>query len=169
MKNLIVYSSLTGNTKKIAEACHGVCGIDWDLKSIEEYINLNEYDKVVVGFWVDRGQPDKKSLELISKLENKKIAFFATLGAYSDSEHAQNTLDNAKKLFEKNNNIVFSQFICQGAVDPKLIERMKTFPLDHPHGPNPARLKRWEDASKHPNEADLENAENWFKPILNWS
>lgn len=169
MKNLIIYSSVTGNTKKIAEVCYNCSEEDWEIKNINENINIREYDKIVVGFWVDRGKPDKKSLELISQLKNKKTAFFATLGAYPDSNHAKKTIKRTNEFFEENNNIVLSSFICQGAVDPKLIKKMKTYPKDHPHGPSEERIRRWTEAAKHPNNEDLEKASNWFRGILNWS
>ena len=57
MKSLVVYSSRTGNTRKIAEAvaealpgCH--------LHPVEEAPQPEGYDLVAVGYWVDKGMPD---------------------------------------------------------------------------------------------------------------
>ena len=76
-------------------------------------------------------------------------------------------IENINKLFQENGNQVLSYFICQGAVDTKLIEWMKNLPAEHPHSPNPERIKRWEDASKHPDELDLKNAKEWFENFIN--
>lgn len=169
MKKLIAYSTLTGNTKKVAEACFGICDEKWEIKDINEEINLDNYEHVVLGFWVDKGTADKKSLEFIEKIQNKKVSLFGTLGAYPDSDHSRESMENVKKVVSTNNNQVNGTFMCQGAVDPKLINWMKSLPAEHPHSPNPERIKRWEIASQHPNEEDFNNVQNWFKTIINWS
>ncbi len=169
MKNLIVYSSLTGNTKKVAEACKSIANEEWDILAVNQDIDVDKYDTITLGFWVDKGTADQKSLELIKKIKNKRIAFFATLGAYPDSDHAMKTLDRVETLFKENGNEVHSSFICQGAIDPKLIDWMRKLPNEHPHSPNEDRIKRWEEASKHPNEKDFADAKAWFEKVLDWS
>ena len=166
MKNLLVYSSLTGNTKKVGEACHSICDSSWEIRDIKEEIDLSQYDKIALGCWIDKGTADAKSLEFIKNLNNKDVAFFVTLGAYPDSAHAFESLERIKVEFEKNSNRVHSHFICQGAVDPKLIDWMKKLPSDHAHAPNADRVKRWDDAAQHPNNDDFENAKNWFKEFI---
>lgn len=165
MKTLVAYSTKTGNTKKVAEAINEV--IDGsEIKNIDDINNL-DYDLVIVGAWIDKGTANKEAIDFIEKLENKKVAFFFTLGAYPDSGHAKDCVKRIEELFIKNNNEVIGHYLCQGAVDPKLIEFMKKqFPVDHPHGPNPERIKRWTDASTHPNLEDLENAKSKFKSII---
>lgn len=166
MKNAIIYSSLTGNTKKIGEACFSICDSSWEFLDINTPINLDDYDKISVGCWIDKGTADKKSLELISKLKKKNVSFFVTLGAYPDSNHAIESLERIRIELEKGENKIHSSFICQGAVDEKLITWMKKLPSDHPHSPNPDRIKRWEIASQHPNEEDFKNAKEWFKEFI---
>ncbi|MDP0494000.1 MAG: flavodoxin family protein [Fusobacterium sp. JB021] len=165
MKTLVAYSTKTGNTKKVAEAINEV--IDGsEIKNIDDINNL-DYDLVIVGAWIDKGTANKEAIDFIEKLENKKAAFFFTLGAYPDSDHAKDCVKRIEELFIKNNNEVIGHYLCQGAVDPKLIEFMKKqFPVDHPHGPNPERIKRWTDASTHPNLEDLEDAKSKFKSII---
>lgn len=168
MKNLIIYSSLTGNTKKVAEACHSISSDNWEIKDINESIDVLAYNKIVVATWIDKGTADLKSLKLIKEIQNKKVGFIITLGAYADSNHAKDCITNVSKAFEEGNNQIISHFICQGAVDPKLINWMKSLPADHPHAPNPERIKRWEIASLHPNKEDFENAQIWFNEIINY-
>lgn len=166
MKNAIIYSSLTGNTKQIGEACFSICDSSWDLIDINSQFNLNDYEKIAIGCWIDKGTADKKSLELISKIKGKNVSYFVTLGAYPHSDHANESLERIKNELEKGENLIHSSFICQGAVDTKLIDWMKKLPADHPHSPNPDRIKRWEIAAQHPNEEDFENAKNWFKSFI---
>lgn len=165
MKILIAYSTLTGNTKKVCEAASKAF-LNVEVKDISEVISL-EYDLIVVGTWIDKGTADTKALKFIETIKNKKTAFIFTLGAYPDSQHAMDCIERITKLFTDNGNEVMGHYHCQGAVDPKLIEMMKTkFGPEHPHGPNPERIKRWEDASKHPDENDLENAYNYFRKLI---
>ncbi|WP_371377771.1 flavodoxin family protein [Sporomusa aerivorans] len=161
MKTLIVYSSLTGNTKKVAEAVQEVFGEAAELFPVEEKPPADGYDLVAVGFWVDRGTADKKAQDYITGLRNKKVALFATLGAYPDSEHAQKSMANAVALIDDSNQFIGS-FICQGKVDPKLVEQFKNLPAGHPHAMNPERAARHQEAAKHPDESDLANAKTIF-------
>lgn len=164
MKTLIVYSSLTGNTKMVAEAIHEVFGAEADIFPVEQAPAVAGYDLVAVGFWVDRGTTDQKTQAYLSGLKHKKVALFATLGAYPDSEHARNSLKNAAALLEEGNQLV-GDFICQGKVDSKLIEGFKKLPEGHPHGMNPERVARLHEAAKHPDQADLVNAKAAFTKI----
>lgn len=164
MKILVTYSTKTGNTKKIAEQIHKALD-NSELFDISEVKNL-DYDLIVVGTWIDKATADLKALEFIKTIKDKKVAFFFTLGAYSDSNHAQDCIKNIKNLFEENNNTVLGHYHCQGAIDPKLIEFMKAkFPIGHPHGPTPERIQRWKDASTHPDENDLKNAYEYFSKL----
>ncbi|MGF6905997.1 flavodoxin family protein [Fusobacterium sp. PH5-44] len=165
MKTLIAYSTLTGNTRKVAQEVEKAIA-DSELSDISDVRNL-DYDLIIVGTWIDKGTADKKALDFIKTLNNKKVAFFFTLGANPDSDHCKKCSENITNLFLENNNNVIGHYSCQGAIDPKLIEQMrKMFPADHPHGVNPENEARWKVASTHPDEKDLENAYNYFKNIV---
>lgn len=164
MKTLIVYSSLTGNTKKVAQAIWEVCGDRPALFSIEESPTPDDYDLVLVGFWVDRGAPDKKAQAYISSLQGKTVGLFATLGAYPDSEHAAQSMQAAVNLLADSNRLA-GTFICQGKVDPKLVEQFQKLPVGHPHAMDPARIERLREAVKHPDEADLGRAKTVFAEL----
>ena len=58
MKALVVYSSKTGNTKKLAEALYSAVQFEKKLISISDNPDPTEYDFVAVGFWLQEGQPD---------------------------------------------------------------------------------------------------------------
>jgi len=163
MKILITYSSKTGNTRKIAEAVRkGVPAADF--YPVEAAPDPENYDLIFMGFWVDKGSADHKAGEYMSRIRNKKVAFFATLGAYPDSKHAAESLEKAETLIQESK--VIDRFICQGAIDPVLQEWMSKLPGGHPHAPDDARIKRWEDASSHPDEKDCEAAKNWAMTVL---
>nr|WP_092072366.1 flavodoxin family protein [Dendrosporobacter quercicolus]NSL48568.1 flavodoxin [Dendrosporobacter quercicolus DSM 1736]SDM40786.1 Flavodoxin [Dendrosporobacter quercicolus] len=164
MRTLIVYSSLTGNTKKVAEAIAGVFGSAASLFPVETAPPADDYDFVAVGFWVDRGTADKKAQDYLKTIKGKQVALFATLGAYPDSAHAANSMGNAAALLDDTNQLV-GDFICQGKVDPRLIEKFKDLPDGHPHALTPDRLERHREAAKHPDAQDLQAARETFTGI----
>ena len=88
-KWLIVYSSVTGNTKQIAEAIYDGFGENVaDIFAIRDEFNLEDYDNIAVGYWLTRGEPDKMVQELLKKLNNKTVILFQTQGAELNSEHS---------------------------------------------------------------------------------
>ena len=69
MKNIILYSSLTGNTKRVAEAMASIMPPGTPCVSVKDAPeNLSDYDTVFVGFWVDRGTANKEAAKLIETL-----------------------------------------------------------------------------------------------------
>lgn len=163
MKTLVVYSSLTGNTKMVAQAIAEE--LEGVLADVMQQPNQADYDFIAVGFWVDRGTADAKAAEYLKGLKNKRVALFATLGADPSSEHARRSLQNAAALLDASNTYC-GDFICQGKVDPKLIEKMaKLFPPEHPHGMNEERQARHQAASTHPDAEDLKRARRVFAEI----
>jgi flavodoxin len=166
MKILVTYSSLTGNTKKVAKAINEIMPEGTDLAPVESAPAPDNYDLIALGFWVNRETADNLAQGYMEKISGKKVALFATLGAYPDSEHALKSMENASALLTPRNEVIGS-FICQGKIDPALTERLKKLGPDHPHGMTPERLQRHEDAARHPNEEDFANAKRVFAEIVN--
>lgn len=164
MKNLITYSSKTGNTEKIARGIYEVMDSEiTEILPIEKVYDIEKYENIIVGYWVDKGMPNKEAKEFMEKIENKNTGVFATLGAYPDSQHGQDSLQAGVDILTKNNNKVLGKFICQGKVSEKLIEFFNTLPLEHPHGMNPERIERLAAAASHPNDDDVKNAQEVFR------
>lgn len=162
MKNMIVYSSLTGNTKMIAEAIHAVMPEGTEIYPVKSAPAPEGYDFIALGFWVDKGMPDKATLDYMEKVQNKKVALFGTLGAYPDSEHARDTMKKAAEQVPSCEVLV--DFICQGKVDPKLLAAMAKM-KSNPHPSSPEREARLAEAAKHPNAEDCAAAQAAFKAI----
>ena len=165
MKTLIVYSSLTGNTKMVAEAMFAAAPAGAEIYSVGDAPAAEGYDLVAVGFWVDRGSADKNAAKYLLALRNQKVALFGTLGAYPDSDHARDCMARAAMLLDSGNTLA-GTFICQGKIAAKLRESFKNLPPDHPHAMTPERIARHEEAGKHPNEEDLAKAQEFFHKVL---
>ncbi|MCK5108722.1 MAG: flavodoxin family protein, partial [Methanosarcinales archaeon] len=165
MRTLVVYSSRTGNTKKVADAIYGIMPEGSKIAPVKDDPNFEDYDFVVLGFWVDKGLPDKKAQEYMRKIKGKKVGLFATLGADPDSEHANDCMKHASEMVRSDNDLI-GHFISQGKVDPKLIKMFGKLPPDHPHALTPKQVSRHERASTHPDQDDLRNAGAAFKEML---
>lgn len=166
-KSLVIYSSLTGNTKKVAEAVQSVIP-NCDIVSIDNVPeNLDEYYFTAIGYWVDKGLPDAKSKKIIRSLKNMNVALFGTLGAYPDSPHAKGCIRDSEamlKITGKNNNVLGS-FLCLGKIDPKLMDYMGKF-MGDTHPVTPERKARLMEAQTHPDNNDIENAKAVFKGFV---
>ncbi|MGN0861504.1 MAG: flavodoxin family protein [Candidatus Spyradosoma sp.] len=162
MKSLIVYSSKTGNTKKIAEAVLSVMPAGTEIFPVENAPDPDAYDFVAVGYWVDKGTANAEMAAYLPKIRGKKVGVFFTLGAFPESDHAKKSFEGGVSLLGEGCEVV-AKFWCQGAIDPKLTEWMSKLPPEHPHAPNPERLRRWEEAAKHPDAADLAAAKKAFE------
>ena len=76
----IIFSSLTGNTKKLADTIRAVLpSEDCDYFGAPETAELHS-EMLYVGFWTDKGNADSAVLQLLSKLRGKKIFLFGTAG-----------------------------------------------------------------------------------------
>ena len=88
----------------------------------EDVRQVAAHDLVFTGDWVDKGTADLTAQKVMGKISGKKVAIFATAGAYPDSLHARDSLENGASCFGEGCTVL-GTFICQVAVDPQLVER----------------------------------------------
>ena len=155
MKSIVIYSSLTGNTKQVAEAITSVLPVGTPCVSMKELSSdIASYDLVFAGFWVDKGTANKEARDVLGTLHNPHM------------EHAKQSLVNAAACLP-DGVVPVDTFICQGKVDPKVIEMMyKMFPKGHSHGQSADRDTRHKQAAVHPNEDDCKAARQFAKHVL---
>ncbi len=148
MKSLIVYSSQTENTKKLADAIYQSLEGEIDIFPVEKAPPTDGYDFIAVGFWLKAGKPDPKASEyLINVGEDACLFLFATHGAKAGSDHVKNAIEHAIGL--KNDAEIKGVFTCQGEVNPKVLEKVKQKPEP------PVWIGDADQAVGHPNEDDL--------------
>ena len=162
---LVVYSSLTGNTKEVAEAIFEVLPEGSEIFPVEEAPSAQGYENIAVGYWVDKGTANTKAMAYMKEMTYSKVFLFATLGAYPDSDHAARSLERGAEFLGEGCTVT-GTFICHGRISKVVMDRRKTMPVDHPHAPNAERLKRWEIASTHPDQADFAAAQEAIKKVL---
>jgi flavodoxin I len=147
MKTLIVYSSKTGNTKKLAKAVRDLIGGEKTLCPIAEAPDSDGFDLVVLGFWLQAGKPDPKSSEYLAKMGGTTLFLVATHGAAADSAHALNAMGHARKLAPSAR--IAGTFSCQGEVSPSFLEKARK------KDPQPPWLGDAPAAVGHPNDTDI--------------
>lgn len=165
MKALVVYSSLTGNTRSVAEAVLAVMPEGAGLFSVEEAPEPDGYDFLALGFWVNRARPDPRMLRYMEKIKGKNVALFGTLAAWPGSDHALETARNAGAALEGNR--VLGCFLCQGRLEQARFEAaMSGARKDEKHPMTPERRARLLEAACHPDERDFERARQAFRRFL---
>jgi flavodoxin len=147
MKTLIVYSSKTGNTKKLAESVSDMIGGEKSLCPVSEAPDPAGYDLVVLGFWLKAGKPDPASSDYLAGVGDSRLFLFATHAAAVDSAHAEKAMEHAKSLCPSAQ--IAGTFNCPGEVDPVFLE--KAYKKDPP----PPWIGDAPAAAGHPDSTDI--------------
>ena len=152
-KWLVVYSSVTGNTKKVAEAIAAAAG-EADVASIDKAPeDLSGYEAVAVGYWLWRGGPDPKTAAWLPNVQNTAVVFFETHAAEPKSEHAITAFARAAYRLGAGCRVL-ATFGCQGQVSPSILAKRQKMTPDNPH----AKASGWKTAAGHPDVNDLSAA-----------
>ena len=156
MKTLIVYSSETGNSYKLAKAFwEGMTNDNHKEKrifSIHEHPNPVHFDFVVSAFWVKDGKPDPKTMEFLSTVGEKPLYLLATHASKVGSDIVEKAMEQAKKR-AKNAKIV-GTFSCQGKVFAPHMEKVQAM------SKKPAWFADAPSAEGHPNKKEIEKVES---------
>lgn len=158
MKLAIIYSSRTGNTKRLAEGIHKNA-VDSKIYDINSYVE-EKSDCYLVCCWIDKAKPDALTLEKIDAFNGKNVYVMATLGAYVDSEYGKNCIKNITELYKDCN--LLGVKLVQGSVSNDMIEMFKKLPKDHVHALTKEKMMRYEAIKDRPREDDVEDACNWL-------
>ncbi len=149
----VIYSSVTGNTKQIAEAIAAQAE-DADLFRVQDAPeDLSGYDVVAVGYWLRLGRPDPLTLKLLARIHDTNVLFFQTHGTSPTSEHAITSFARAGYQLGEGCEIL-GTFGCRGKINPVMLEKRKNSGPDDPHG-GPKSTERWKLAASHPDADDI--------------
>ena len=151
MKSLVVYSSQTGNTKKLAETVFEALPDEKEIFELGEAPDPAAYDLVAVGFWFKSGKPNPETMDFLPKLSGKATFIFATHGAPVEYDHVAKGLEEAKGA--TGGAKILGSFSCMGAVNPKVLEKVRSMPEEK----QPLWISRAEEALGHPDESDIRN------------
>lgn len=163
MKIQVIYSSLSGQTKKVAQAIFdAVAADDKTLHDLKDGEPALDGDVLLLGYWVDKGGPNAEMKAFLPKIQGKAVGIFCTLGYYADSSHAQKSLDAGIALV-KEQNILLGSYVCNGALSESIIARFRKAGTSGPHSASPENELRWEILQSHPTQAELNLAAERFR------
>ena len=134
MRSIIIYDSITGNTKKIALAISFVLGAKLQ-RALDEKIDFDKYDLIVIGSGVYAGKPSKKIVKFLYSLPNLEKKKAVVFGTYAGQRTA---IDFMKRRLEEHGAEViwtwgcqasFMKFINWGRPDERDLASAKKFAL----------------------------------------
>ena len=102
----IIFSSVTGNTEKLADTIHETLPQDMCDYFGGNELQVPESDLLYIGFWTDKGNADNKTLELLSKLKNKKIFLFGTAGFGGSDTYFNKILEQVRQSIDSSNEVI---------------------------------------------------------------
>ena len=144
----VVYSSVTGNTRQIAEAMAAAAEVA--AESVEDAALRGDAEIVAVGYWLWRGGPDPKMAAFLPKLHDVDVILFETHAADNRSEHAVTAFARAAYLLGANCRIL-GTFECQGQVSAAIRAKREKMAANDPH----AKTGGWKTSLGHPDGEDI--------------
>jgi len=155
----VVYSSVTGNTRRIAE----MMAAEVDVTAVEvEKATPGDAEIVAVGYWLWRGGPDPKTAAFLPQLHDVDVVLFETHAADNRSEHAVTAFARAAYLLGAGCRIL-GTFECQGQVSAAIRAKHEKLAPNDPH----AKAGGWKTSIGHPDAADLEAAADFARKMEN--
>lgn len=163
MKIAVIYSSLTGNTKLLAN-------------TIEEYykdeviycgkVNDDiEADLYFIGSWTDKGMCSQDIADYLKTLENKKIAYFATAGFGGSQDYYDQLWQRTKSLISPTNTVI-GHFYCQGKMPIQVRNRYVQMIKEHPDDKQlEVNIENFDKALTHPDQEDLDQLKIWLSDL----
>ena len=163
MKYLVIYSSRTGNTEKIAmEIFEALPGKSKDIQRVEE--QNGEADTYFVGFWNDKGICGGEIMEFLEKLHGKQVAIFGTCGMGEDPEYCRQVSKRVEAFIPEDNRYLGS-FLCSGRMAPQVLERYRIMQKQQDTPRVRQMIRSCQEAMLHPDENDLDNARTFAREI----
>lgn len=164
MKIAIIYKSVTGNTKLLAEE------IQKNLNNEVIYIGAPQEDidadLYFIGSWTFKGECVKEIADYLKTIHNKKIAYFGTCGFGGSLSYYETIFKRVESNIDESNELL-GYFICQGkmplTVKQKYIEMIKANPEDKNLQ---VSIKNFDEALNHPDESDLRELKKWLESII---
>ncbi len=148
MKKSIVFSSATGNTKKLGETFYNTLGEEIYCGKISD--EALDADVIFVGSWTMAFNcaPDVKAF--LEKLNGKKEFMFMTAGYGSTPEFFAPIINAAKENINASNEII-GEFICQGKVSASKQDAIKKMDLTKFESMKP----ELDNSQTHPDNNDI--------------
>ena len=156
----IIFSSVTGNTKKLADTIHETLPQDMCDYFGGNELQVPESDLLYIGFWTDKGTADCDTLKLLQSLKNRKVFLFGTAGFGGSDEYFKKILSRVKQSLDLSN-VVVGEYMCQGKMPQSVRERyVKMKELTNAPANLDMLIDNFDSALSHPDEKDIIKLKN---------
>ena len=159
----IIFSSRTGNTRKLADTIRGAlpdarCAYFGEAKSADP-----DAEMIYVGFWTDKGKADADTLDFLQQLHGKRVFLFGTAGFGGSAPYFEKILAATRKALDGSNTVIGS-FMCQGKMPVSVRQRYEAMKAKPLHIPNlDALIENFDKALAHRDAADLDQLKQAVK------
>lgn len=171
MDILIIYESMTSNTKQIAEAIKDVLKSDHKVKCfnvadiLEDELEVNA-DLYFLGSWTNKGSCGNLMAEFAKTLKNQNLALFQTAGFGGSKDYYANLEKRFASNIDDSNNIIDS-FYCQGKMQDRFKDHYVKMLKLHPDDKDlKVSIDNFDHAKIHPNRKDLINAKEFALNVI---
>lgn len=164
MKYMVVYTSKTGNTEKLAAEIFGALpGGSKDIQRVEEV--RGDADTYFVGFWNDKGTCCESVMDFLATLRGKEVALFGTSGFGSDEGYLKAVSRRVEALLPDDARFLGS-FLCSGRMPPNVLERFRCMQEKKDTPEIRRMIEAYTRSMLHPDETDLQNARRFVEKVL---
>ena len=150
-KTVIIFSTITGNAFKLAEAAASVLpehAGPYNLRYVIAEV-IDTFDTFVLAYWCDKGSADPDTIALIRRLYGKRLIVIGSLGVAPDTKHGKDVFARVSALAAKDNTLL-GHYLCQGAIDlARTGKKLRDGKI------TPAHFERQKLSQGHPDENDL--------------
>lgn len=157
LKNLVVYASETGNTKKLAVEIYNALPSSMGEKEIVDVRAWNgqlDAENYFIGFWANRGSSSLEIIDILSSLHRRNIALFGTCGMGNNKKYFLSLEQNARVWIAEDNNFLGSYF-CQGRMQKAIREKYESYRGLCDDNRLDLFLSYFDDAMSHPDRNDM--------------
>ena len=150
-KTVIIFSTITGNAFKLAEAAASVLlehAGPYNIRYVNDEV-INTFDTFVLAYWCDKGSADPDTIALIRRLHGKRLIVIGSLGVAPDTKHGKDVFARVSALAPEDNTLL-GHYLCQGAIDlARTGKKLRDGKI------TPEHFERQKLSQGHPDENDL--------------
>ncbi|MDO5416693.1 MAG: flavodoxin family protein [Lachnospiraceae bacterium] len=155
MKYSIVYSSVTGNTRLLAEQLKEVLPEADCVYYGAPDEQAAEAELIFAGFWTDKGNCDEGLASFLAGLQDKKVFLFGTAGFGGSEPYFEQILGNVRTHLNGSNAVV-GTYMCQGRMPVAVRKRYEAMQPGNSEKMQ-GLIDNFDKALSHPDEADFEH------------
>ena len=165
MEVAIVYDSITGNTKALADV---ICEECKNAKVYKEYNDdILKADLIFVGSWTDKGSPSDKIKLVYQNIHNKKIFVFGTCGFGGDEKYYKLLFENVCKYINDDNDIL-GYYFCPGKLSSNIKEKYEKLLQQNPSDQRIKKMiENFNNVLDRPNGDDLNKLRGKVRNVIN--